>query len=89
MSRIYEERGDISLPEIGRFFGGRDHTTVLHAVRKLGQLNRPKVPSPADHAETIRALWEEGQSHDAIGKAVGFGQSAISRFISAQGWQRP
>jgi chromosomal replication initiator protein len=26
-----------SLPEIGELFGGRDHTTVLHAVRKVGQ----------------------------------------------------
>jgi chromosomal replication initiator protein len=26
-----------SLPEIGELFGGRDHTTVLHAVRKLTQ----------------------------------------------------
>ena len=24
-----------SLPEIGELFGGRDHTTVLHAVRKM------------------------------------------------------
>jgi hypothetical protein len=27
-----------SLPEIGRRFGGRDHTTILHAVRKIGGL---------------------------------------------------
>jgi chromosomal replication initiator protein len=27
-----------SLPEIGRRFGGRDHTTVIHGVRKIEEL---------------------------------------------------
>ena len=27
-----------SLPEIGRKFGGRDHSTVIHAVRRIEEL---------------------------------------------------
>ena len=42
-----------SLPEIGRRFGGRDHTTVLHAVRKIEALVG-KEPSLADEVEAIK-----------------------------------
>ena len=39
---LYRE-GKISLPEIGSNFGGRDHTTVLHACRQIAKL-RESVP---------------------------------------------
>ncbi|MBX5206708.1 chromosomal replication initiator DnaA [Rhizobium sp. NZLR11] len=34
MKAVYEERKDLSLPALGRIFGGRDHTTILNAVKK-------------------------------------------------------
>lgn len=34
MYQLHKQRPDLSFPEIGRWFGGRDHTTALHSVRK-------------------------------------------------------
>lgn len=42
-----------SLPEIGRKFGGRDHTTVMHAVRKIEEL-ATEDPSFAQDVDVIR-----------------------------------
>ncbi|MFV2092005.1 MAG: helix-turn-helix domain-containing protein, partial [Hyphomicrobiales bacterium] len=42
-----------SLPEIGRKFGGRDHTTVLHAVRKIERL-LGEDPTTRYAVETLR-----------------------------------
>lgn len=44
-----------SLPEIGRRFGGRDHTTVLHAVRKMDALIETDA-ALADAVESIKAI---------------------------------
>ncbi len=46
-----------SLPEIGRRFGGRDHTTVLHAVRKIENL----AGSDSALAEEIESLKRQLQ----------------------------
>jgi chromosomal replication initiator protein len=46
-----------SLPEIGRRFGGRDHTTVLHAVRKIEALSG----NDTTLAEEIEALKRQLQ----------------------------
>jgi hypothetical protein len=35
MYQLSVRRKDMSLPMIGRFFGNRDHTTALHAIRKI------------------------------------------------------
>jgi hypothetical protein len=35
MYALREERSDLSLPVIGKFFGNRDHTTVIHALNKI------------------------------------------------------
>jgi chromosomal replication initiator protein len=44
-----------SLPEIGRRFGGRDHTTVLHAIRKIeGEIT--KNPRLEDELEELKKL---------------------------------
>jgi len=46
-----------SLPEIGRKFGGRDHTTVMHAVRKIDELKLGD-PSFAEDVELLRRMLE-------------------------------
>ncbi len=47
-----------SLPEIGRRFGGRDHTTVLHAVRKI-EAERAIDQKLAEELDVIRRMIEE------------------------------
>lgn len=47
-----------SLPEIGRRFGGRDHTTIMHGVRKIEEL-KSLDSQIADDIELLRRALEE------------------------------
>lgn len=55
MALAYEICGR-SLPVIGREFGGRDHTTVLHAVRKVAELSATDPAFAADVAQLRRGV---------------------------------
>ena len=46
-----------SLPEIGRKFGNRDHTTVMHAVKKIEQLSQADNGF-AEDVELLRRMLE-------------------------------
>lgn len=49
----------MSLPQIGRAFGGRDHTTVLHACRKVDRLIREGVIDPLNpHLWFRMGAWQ-------------------------------
>jgi len=45
-----------SLPEIGQLFGGRDHTTVLHATRKVVELKESDGKFLEDYSNLMRIL---------------------------------
>lgn len=47
-----------SLPEIGRKFGGRDHTTVIHAVRRIEEL-RESDPGIDNDVENLQRLLQD------------------------------
>lgn len=47
----------LSLPEIGRKFGGRDHTTVIHAVKKVEEL-RLNDQSVAEDIELLKKMLQ-------------------------------
>ena len=46
-----------SLPEIGRRFGGRDHTTVMHGVRRIDELRQTDA-AIAEDLELLRRSLE-------------------------------
>jgi chromosomal replication initiator protein len=53
---LAKELTNHSLPEIGESFGGRDHTTVLHACRKIKELRESDSDMHEDYKNLYRSL---------------------------------
>jgi chromosomal replication initiator protein len=53
---LAKELTNHSLPEIGNAFGGRDHTTVLHACRKIKELRETDTDIAEDYKNLLRHL---------------------------------
>jgi chromosomal replication initiator protein len=53
---LAKELTNMSLPEIGDAFGGRDHTTVLHAQRKVQELVATDARVREDYQNLQRIL---------------------------------
>ncbi|NQZ06442.1 MAG: chromosomal replication initiator protein DnaA [Algicola sp.] len=53
---LAKELTNHSLPEIGNAFGGKDHTTVLHACRKINSLREESHDIKEDYQNLIRTL---------------------------------
>ena len=53
---LAKELTNHSLPEVGDAFGGRDHTTVLHACRKIEELRGTTADVAEDYKNLTRLL---------------------------------
>jgi chromosomal replication initiator protein len=58
---LTRELTDLSLPQIGRLYGGRDHTTVLNSLRRV----EASLDEDQDLAEKVREL--RGAIHNPVG----------------------
>ena len=53
---VTKELTTYSLPEIGDSFGGRDHTTVIHACKKIAELRDSDIAVSEDFKNVVRLL---------------------------------
>jgi chromosomal replication initiator protein len=53
---LAKELTNHSLPEIGKAFGGKDHTTVLYATRKIQELKESDNRIDEDYKNLLRTL---------------------------------
>lgn len=71
------KRPDVSLSQIGREMGGRDHTTIIHWLSKRG-LSKPRHVMDGNKA---RRMFAEGMNTDEIADVLGFSIETVRKAV--------
>jgi chromosomal replication initiator protein len=53
---VCKELTDLSLPQIGKDFGGKHHTTVLHSIRKIAALRKKDTSISATISKLLQSF---------------------------------
>lgn len=83
---VHERYPRLSMPAIGRVFGGRDHTTILHSLKKKEEIKLSPAEIMADKITLMRA---HGFRQFQIVELTGLKKSQINYFFQRRGWTTP
>lgn len=84
MAEVWQLFG-LTLNQIGKLFGGRDNSTVTHALRKHG-IKSVQILPLAEKGDEIFTLWRAGLNQQAIAQQLGYTQSSVCRYMRKQDW---
>ncbi len=89
---------NVSYPRIGREFGGRDHTTVIHAVARVAKImgeDRPEYQSGTqrllndpDLKAKVKEAHQRGDTLDEISIAFDISERAVTAVGKSENWYR-
>jgi hypothetical protein len=82
---------EMTLPSMGRLFGGRDHTTILYFLRKHGAVapdGSTRCRLTAHWNPKVKELFDQGMKLKDIARAIGRSQTTVSFIIKQNGWKR-
>lgn len=81
MCEVHERYPELSLTQIGRRFGNRDHTTVLHAWVKYGHVTAPRRKVTKDMEREMFALRNAGVFVEDIAERVGIHVCTVREYL--------